>query len=217
MSRSLLSPVLRVIAAVVLFALFIGVSAFPAAAAPSPIVLLASVKPIAMVTESGTLANVCSSASINARRHLWLSAAHCFADPAPRYIMGERVTVVVLDVANDIAIVSTPIASAPALPLASRASALLDGVMVGGHPFGYVSPFLTVGTIAALDVFLDGISHPVDVFQMAGAPGNSGSAILNARGEIISVLQLGWGQSFSPMVAGVPLSVLAQYRAFWAV
>jgi len=60
------------------------------------------------------------------------------------------------------------------------------------------------------------------IVDMRGAPGNSGSAVVNKRGEIVSVVQIGWGvrdafgnNLFGPVLGGVPFEVLAKYRSYW--
>ncbi len=171
-----------------------------------------SVWPIA--TAAGD--NFCTATSINSDLHLWLTAAHCLASEEPGHIMGEEILPMVVDEGHDIAFVHTPTKHAPAIHLAQRgprcyADAHCDAVRVIGYPFGFPFQVFTEGTLAARRGEIEP-GRFYALFNVTGAPGNSGSAILNASGEIVSVLQIGWGRSFSPMVGGVVFDTLLRYR-----
>lgn len=180
-----------------------------------------SVRPLTMVrmnqqTHTTELANICTVSGINAKKRYWLTAAHCIDGDEPKYIVGERIRVIMRDVINDIAIVQTPLASVPALRLSQHTPEVEDIAKVIGHPFGYVYPFMTTGTIASVYALLDDDPVPYMIIAAPGAPGNSGSPILDARYEIISVLQIGWGRNvFSPVMGGATYDVLARYRSYW--
>jgi hypothetical protein len=163
----------------------------------------------AMAVE-GALVNICTVTSINEEKHFWLGVAHCFADENPRYIMGDVVSVVMRDVKNDIAIVHTPRASAPAVPLATVAPKVKDIIWMTGYPLGWQIQVTTGGNVAAIDV--DNV-----IFNITAARGNSGSAILNENGEIVSILQTGYGDPrfFAIIMGGERLDVLEAYRSYW--
>jgi len=212
---------LRVLAAIAAFVVSLCLPTIACAADPAD-----SVFPLQMVrveaSEDGfgevtaELVNICTVTSINEKQHGWLTAAHCVADDAPRYIMGEKVRVVLRDPANDIAFLQTTRVSAPAVPLAKEAPAVKDAVCVVGYPLGFTFQVTTMGTVAALSAPLDPKELPYTLFNVTGARGNSGSLILNANGEIVSVLQIGFSQfSFSPMFGGVRFAALEHYRGAW--
>lgn len=168
------------------------------------------------------LKNFCTATSISESGHLWLTAAHCVApvkDEAgqewdfPRYIMGDLVFPVVVSVEKDLAVVYTLHASAPALKVAKKAPKHFDKLVVWGHPFGYGTVFPFIGYVSVLEWLELGNEKPYMVYHLTGAPGNSGSAVLNSRNEIISVLQIGWGRSFSPVTGGATFEELTRFLA----
>lgn len=167
--------------------------------------------------------NGCTVTSINQEKHYWLTAAHCVDasgddEPTVRAIMGEPIEPVAVDYKVDVAVVQTARASAPALKLATTAPQLEDPIRMVGYPFGFPFQVTVTGAVAALDAPLaneDGSVTRFMLVNMTGAPGNSGSAILNTAGEVVSVLQIGWGRSFSPMMGGVPFSELSAYRRYF--
>jgi S1-C subfamily serine protease len=161
------------------------------------------------------LRNICTASSINEEKRLWLTAAHCVDGTEPVYLLGEGVTMVIQDVKADIAIVSTVTAALPALKLATKGPRVEDRIKVAGYPFGFTQPLITLGTVATPSIVLDPNYPAFMLIQAAGAPGNSGSPIVNTKHEIVSVLQIGWGRTFSPIMGGATFDVLAGYRLYW--
>lgn len=203
----------------------------PVQADPS---LLESVRPLQIQVEAVTVtrqqgsvvmlverlaANICTVSSINEKQRYWLTAAHCVEDmELVYYVAGEKATVVMRDVLNDLAILQTPTQTAPALDLAKKGPEVEDRVTVAGYPFGYPDPFLTLGTVANPSTkFTDepGFDRPFMLFQVAGAPGSSGSPVVNRKGDLVSVIQIGWGRGFSPIMGGVTFDVLERYRSYF--
>ena len=43
---------------------------------------------------------------------------------------------------------------------------------------------------------------PTIMLLPAAAPGNSGSPVMSTKGEVVSVLQMGWSRSFTPVTGG---------------
>lgn len=182
--------------------------------------LLESVRPLSMAgiddeTGQAVFGNICTVSSINEKRRLWLTAAHCVEGTEAKYILGEQILVVMRDVTNDIAVLSTPLASLPALKLAQAGPKVEDRVRVTGHPFGYPYPLVTFGWVSSPYVVLSPELPPFMLIQVTGAPGNSGSPIVNTKNEIVSVLQISWGRSFSPMLGGATFQKLVQYASYW--
>lgn len=130
-------------------------------------------------------------------------------------ILGDAITVVMRDVPNDVAIVSTMRASAPAVRLATVAPKAMDAVIVVGFPLGMPMPSTTVGIVSAPFQKVEDDPRLYAQFNVTGAPGNSGSSITNSRGEVISVLQAGWGRGWGSMVLGVLFNTLEQYRGYF--
>ena len=182
--------------------------------------LLDSVRPLSQIvlrdftTNQITYRNICTVSSINAALHLWLTAAHCVLDEViddeghhlvtiqtkGLHIDGKLAFVVKVDEVLDLAILFTPDHALPALRLAGKGPFWEDGIRVIGHPFGYPSVTIVAGTVSNPDaVFAKPGFAPSYMFVTAPvAPGNSGSPIVNSRGEIVSVLQIGWGGGYSP-------------------
>lgn len=179
--------------------------------------------------------NGCTVTSINEKAHYWLTAAHCVdtsddtdQDGNPvkvvREIKGDAISNVVFDKAHDVAIVRTKTESAPAVKMADHAPSVPHPgsdearslVYVVGYPFGFPFQVSVRGYAAALKGVLDE-DDPQEyaLFNLTGAPGNSGSAILNGNGEVVSVLQVGWGRSFGPMMGGIVFADLMKYRSYF--
>lgn len=53
------------------------------------------------------------------------------------------------------------------------------------------------------------------IFDVAAAPGNSGSPVMNLDGEIVSVLQIGWSRSFSPVSGGATYANLLWFSRYF--
>lgn len=170
---------------------------------------------VAPLTQDGH--NVCTTTAIG-DGHRWLTAAHCVDEPVA--IKGEIASVILRDVINDVAFLQTQKVSAPPLRLATRAPEVEDPVKMIGYPFGWPFQATVFGSVAALKGDLWPGEPPYTVFQIAGAPGNSGSAILNSRGEVISVLQVVADRMpdrgrFAGMLGGVTFETLRRYRGYF--
>ena len=194
------------IAAVLLVALFSG--AFELSARDLP---MQSVRALQMpVLDPHTLAvsieNICTASSVGDGE--WLTKAHCVTHGRQVYISGEPAAVIKADDNVDLALVKTRFVKAPALRVAVKAPSALDVVVMLGHPMGFYQVVATTGWVSVPEWREPGMAFPLMLVQIVGAPGNSGSSILNTRGEIISVLEGGWGRSFEPMAVGSAHSVL---------
>ena len=152
--------------------------------------------------------NICTAGSINREQHLWLTAAHCVRDIGPegRYINQLPLTLVDVQFELDVAVVKVDGFTAKELLMQITPPRWGQELLVAGHPFGYPDIFVTRGTIANPLVVLS--NKRFMIFDVAGAPGNSGSPVLNLKGEMVSVLQIGWGRDFSPVTGGAPYVTL---------
>ena len=207
----------RIISILIALTLLLPLSGAADRAHPS---LLDSVRPLSQIvlrdftTNKITYRNICTVSSINAALHLWLTAAHCVLDErmdedgvvtitptTGLAIEGKLAFIVKTDAVIDLAILFTPDLALPALRLAGKGPFWEDTIRVIGHPFGYPSVTIVAGTVSNPDAepFVQAGFAPSYMFITAPvAPGNSGSPIVNSRGEIVSVLQIGWGRGYSP-------------------
>jgi hypothetical protein len=165
---------------------------------------------------NGPFINVCTVSSINRKAHYWITAAHCVTDIGPegRYISEQPIEVIAADSQDDIAIVQSPAFARVDLKL-GKAPQWNQDLYVAGHPFGYEGLFVTRGYVSNLSTNL-GNDLFFMVFDVAGAPGNSGSPVMTLKGEVVSILQIGWGRSFSPITGGATYPTLNKYRRFFA-
>ena len=161
-------------------------------------------------TSTATLQNICTTTSINAEQHLWLTAAHCVEidemTGGVRYINGDLAVIVMVSPKDDIAIVRTERAYAPSLKLARQAPDFGDKLKVVGHPLGMNVPILTFGQVAHPSINIEGKDYMI--YSVVAAPGNSGSSVLNGDDEVVSVLQVGWDRSFGSMTGGATFEQL---------
>jgi S1-C subfamily serine protease len=182
---------------------------------------LQALLPVVMQTDEGdyrtgaeALRNICTTTSINA--HYWLTAAHCVADLDKkaldahlRYIDGHLADVAQVSFDGDMAVLITQDYELPAVKFASMPPTWLDPLLIAGHPFGYDAVFVTQGTVANPYAKLEDGYYML--FNVAAAPGNSGSCVFNQKGEVVSILQVGWGRGFSPVSGGAPYWHLRQF------
>lgn len=164
--------------------------------------------------------NACTTTSINQDKAFFLLAAHCFgANATDRLtIDGQSVRIMKLDVARDLAVVMLRGTKRPALKLAKTAPDYLDEVFVAGHPFGWTEPTIFKGLVASPSLQFDDeegspFSKPYMILQVAGAPGNSGSSVVNSKMEIVGVVQIGTSKSFSSVMGASPYADLVAFGA----
>ena len=161
----------------------------------------------------GVLRNICTASAIGDGSR-WLSAAHCVSDPRFHYyINGEQVQVVKHDDKNDLVVLATRRTRGKPLVLAQVSPRVGQAILILGHPLGYEDLFQSSGQVIAILNLEnpEGLTREFLIFQAVGAPGNSGSPVLNMRGEIVSVVQIGWSRTFSPVMGGVNYEVLVKF------
>lgn len=196
----------------------------PDAILPSATLLTyaASVGPVGAWVD-GIHVTFCTATAINQARHYWLTAAHCVADPEMAYTVSEAPAhVIVRDVLNDLAILEVPDLDVPGRPLAARPPVVGQVSLLIGYQ-GLTSMqdrVVTFGWIAhpSLVCFPDGPvpwNKPFTLVQIVGAPGNSGSAVLNSLGEIVGVAQGSWTRGWGPMLLSATLASLEPLRIYW--
>lgn len=204
-----------------LFALALFVAPMNGSARPS---FLNSVRPLqALLTNPDTgmkaIRNICTTTSINQKKHYWLTAAHCVGDLRKHTLYSDAMFVEdhpaeVVDVAfdKDLAVISVAELSVPSVHMQLSSATWMQPVIIAGHPFGYTPLFVTQGWVANPYAWLDDSDDmPYMLLNVAVAPGNSGSCVFNSKGEVVSVLQIGWGREFSPVSGGAPYASLITF------
>lgn len=179
---------------------------------------LASVRQIEIKgEESDELYPWCTGTSINASKHYWLTAAHCVG-VNPIYIDKHLATEVMVDVASDLAVLVVPEITVKSLKMQTYWPTVGQYVQMYGHPVGYKEPQYFVGHISSLSTFIDPEYGHKMMFDMTACGGNSGSAVLNAKDEVVSVLEIGHGRPCSTFSGGArwPDMVRLVYKYFRA-
>ncbi len=156
---------------------------------------------------------ICTAWSINQQKGLWATAAHCVLaeDQMPggpalvevRFLHGQPAPAVFVNAETDLAVVQSP----------DRATTLLKGpapivgdkVSVFGFFWGGPTPTYLEGYIANLSL------RGYMIFDMRAGPGHSGSPILNRKGEVVSVLQIGIGG----LTGGATYEALTELLPYW--
>lgn len=177
--------------------------------------LIADVKPLQWAsvnpfTGEGVLGNHCTAGFINRKDNYWLTAAHCVTDwntgeviPALYFIDGMPATIVVVDVAHDLAVLQTQGYAAKPLRLAKTNVWWVSEIKMAGYPLG-VGPFMVQGRIA--NPRWPWQDRHYTIYNISGCQGNSGSPVVNMKDELIGVLQVGFGQPCSTLMGGALLS-----------
>lgn len=168
--------------------------------------------------------NICSVTSINRKKQYFLVAAHCvvpgWPEPNAPYgpgmlaIDGKAAYVFDIDVNRDMAVVFAPGAFRPSLKLAKRPVRYLDDVYVAGHPFGWNAPTVFKGWVSSPSLVFAGhfpFNKAYMILQLSGAPGNSGSSVVNRKLEVVSLVQISWGRSFEPVMGSAPYADLVEF------
>jgi S1-C subfamily serine protease len=176
------------------------------------------VKSVLPITHEGS--NICTASLINSAKHYWLTANHCVPDPdlivegVTIQIGGQTANPIARDFVHDMAILQVPgLSGGKALRLALRSPNVGQKVYVYGHPLGYPDPQLFRGYIASVDSNLGG-EHFM-TFDMTVCGGNSGSAVLNEQGEVVSVLQVAHGRPCDGFSGGAVWSDLVKFQGYF--
>jgi S1-C subfamily serine protease len=185
--------------------------------------LVRSVFPLS-IQEGESFRNICTASRVGKNAPYWLTAAHCVDAPEDIQVFLNSevpIEVVEFDRTNDIAIFRAD-KKVPALKLAGKAPKVGDEVIVTGFPLGSVHRMTTFGRVSSTLFAIPGDVENGEaqwlfymMFNVTVAPGNSGSAILNKRGEVVGVTQIAYGRGFSPIMGGSLFEILEKYRAYW--
>lgn len=161
--------------------------------------------PSILPLSNGTV-NYCTAFSINEEVGLWMTARHCVSEETA-YLDGKVAVLAYVAPDQDIALYRSE-TTAPSLRLSKQTPRVGDALSVVGHPFGMPVLATQKGYLAARGLIMPN-GQLSDVLDLAVAPGNSGSPVLNAKGEVVGLL---WGSFVEkPLSLDVPVEVLRMY------
>jgi hypothetical protein len=152
-----------------------------------------SIQPLQMLRANAE-ATICTTWSINEVERFWATAAHCILTQDDEghvvtrqvRIGGKPTVVMFYNQALDVAVIRAEV-SAPALRLGVR-PAVGDAVRVYGYMWGSYAPTVFFGRIAGLNI--DSGDGRYMIMDMRVGGGHSGSPILDADGNVVSVMQV---------------------------
>lgn len=134
----------------------------------------------------------CTGFVIDAVRHYVLTAAHCDAakDEAV-WVDRVRGKVVSKDTKKDLLVIEAKDLdpSRPALKLAAKNPAIGEEVMSVGYGYGLERPFYRIAHVTDTEVRIDGLGPFIGV-DSGYIGGQSGGPVVNAAGEIVSIVQM---------------------------
>lgn len=156
----------------------------------------------------------CTTFSINEKQGIWATAAHCVEDEHEALaadldyrIAGQSASVLMWQHDWDLALLTG--AKVERLKLGERPQ-VGDSVSVTGFPWGFPSLPTFWGRVASVSA-----RTPFGekmLLDMAAAPGNSGSPVVDKDGEVVSVLQ----DSFQTFSGGCTYKQLVDaFKSFW--
>ena len=175
--------------------------------------LLNAVRPLQTSPDGGVF---CTATQINKTKKFWLTAAHCvageralFIGDAPAYVTETTA----IEGEGDMAILFSPTSTAPDdLKLSRRVLRQGERIRIMGFPAG-VGPIVTQGFVGNPLVYFPYYDEWLASFDVSVCGGNSGSAVVNSRDEVVSVLTR-YHYPVPPCMAlagGTPLSKLIAF------
>lgn len=171
---------------------------------------------------------ICTTFLINPKEKVWLTAGHCVGeilegkDDAhpdtiiwyPLSIDDDPANVVVADLILDLAVLRTStIRSVAPLPLSPDEPQAGAPVAIVGFPYGHPVPYIK--PVMILNPRVENTVAPEEwpfftALDGKGAPGMSGSPLVNAQGQVVGIY-LGWWQTaYGPIGSAVPWQELTR-------
>lgn len=138
------------------------------------------------------ISDTCSAFAIDNEREYVLTARHCAsADPAqPTIVDLIPARVVADDVKRDLMVLQVPGLQRKALKLAAHDPATGEEVASYGYGGGYAKPMLRIAHVANRRISLLGLDGEWVMVDGAFVGGQSGSPVVNAQGEVVSIVQM---------------------------
>ena len=148
--------------------------------------LFNAVRPLQANADGGVF---CTATQINKDAHWWLTAAHCVADGQDLFIGDSPASIIAITPIEDgdMAILLSTAHAPQDVKLAARLPNRGDRVSIVGFPAG-IGPILTQGFVGNPLVFFHYYNEWLMSLDVSVCGGNSGSAVVNRKDEVISVL-----------------------------
>lgn len=179
-----------------------------------------AIQPLQWQDEDGTWRNHCTAwATRIGDTQIWVTAGHCIVkdvngvwepDLEKHFRIGGKDAILHADnLEMDVAeLLGGPSVSKP-LPIALKNAQIADPIHAIGYPFGWEKSMYTQGVVSNDAYVLPGDNSgiPYAIYNLAGAPGMSGSPVLSKDGAVVGIIQItlcvGFWQGFCPMVGGL--------------
>ena len=158
----------------------------------------------------------CSVFSIDAARQLFMSADHCFNPTLA--VNGMKAWVVYRDTPHDFMVVQSFGVHARALKLAPHAPRTGDEIAAIGHAGSIPGLSIRIGRVQLPDTLVtlrvsmtDTVEDHFMVVDFRAQQGMSGGPVVNRRGEVVSIIQIGYPE----IGFGRPLTALRSTAPYW--
>jgi hypothetical protein len=202
MFRSLL------LASLLLFSTACGMK-LPVELQPPSTLFIESVRPLQSNGQT-----ICSVTSINDTLDLWLGAKHCV--DAPNLTIAGVEAIPIHESSDDVDIVifqakGTEVRAVPMSPVAPVRGTYIQ---VYGYPVAYDGDYFQ-GHVSNPRGWLTGIPVLKMRYDMTSCGGNSGSAVVNRAGQIVSVLQFGHSRPCDGFTGGATYEDVKELAAFF--
>lgn len=147
-----------------------------------------SVVPVQTIV-NGEMRTVCSAVVVGVQR--LVSEEHCFADDNPRWVSGIPVTVTKTE--EEIVLLEAADHYAGWRPIEVRRDPLEPGENIAavGYGMGFDHPMVTTGVVAIVNdhSVWSAVGKKVNVFAIESIRGQSGGAIVDSKGRLVSLVR----------------------------
>jgi S1-C subfamily serine protease len=173
-----------------LFAFSLLVSTFAASTWTSAVEKLeGAVAFVEIIDTAGERVGSCTGFGINTAKHYVQTAAHC--DGAKILVDGTTAYKVYKDERKDLMVYRASGVDLSALALAKDVPDILDEVVNAGFGYGFEKPLFRLTHISQRKLDIKGLSGPYIVTDTTFISGQSGGPVVNQRGEVVAIVQMG--------------------------
>jgi S1-C subfamily serine protease len=135
----------------------------------------------------------CTGFVIDNNRDFVLTAAHCDTRGQEHYVDLAPAKIVAKDTKNDLMVLKVEGIDRPALKLAAKDPVVGDAVASYGFGFGFEQPLFRQAHVSAVNVNITGGCGEGNFIGLDAnfIPGQSGGPVVNVKGEVVLIVQLG--------------------------